>query len=109
MDILTGLWNGFAVALAPINLWWCFVGVFLGTVVGVMITFAAIAAAGDVNVNAIAPGIAAALVATVAGLAVAIPALFGYNWLASQIKNVSADMTVFADEFLTKAAELHST
>ncbi len=80
----------------------------LGTVVGVMITFAAIAAAGDVNVNAIAPGIAAALVATVAGLAVAIPALFGYNWLASQIKNVSADMTVFADEFVTKAAELHS-
>ncbi len=80
----------------------------LGTVIGVMITFAAIAAAGDVNVNAIAPGIAAALVATVAGLAVAIPALFGYNWLVSQIKNVSADMTVFADEFLTKAAELHS-
>lgn len=80
----------------------------LGTVVGVMITFAAIAAAGDVNVNSIAPGIAAALVATVAGLAVAIPALFGYNWLASQIKNISADMQVFADEFLTKAAELHS-
>src|SRR6185295_5854911 len=48
----------------------------LGTVVGVMITFAAVAAAGDVNVNAIAPGIAAALLATVAGLAVAIPALF---------------------------------
>lgn len=80
----------------------------LGTVVGVMITFAAIAAAGDVNVNSIAPGIAAALVATVAGLAVAIPALFGYNWLASQIKNVSADTQVFADEFLTRAAELHS-
>src|SRR5262249_17909919 len=59
----------------------------LGTVVGVMITFAAIAAAGDVNVNAIAPGIAAALLATVAGLAVAIPALFGYNYLASRIKN----------------------
>ena len=80
----------------------------LGTVVGVMITFAAIAAAGDVNVNAIAPGIAAALVATVAGLAVAIPALFGYNWLASQIKSVSADTQVFADEFLTKSAELYS-
>ena len=80
----------------------------LGTVVGVMITFAAIAAAGDVNVNAIAPGIAAALVATVAGLAVAIPALFGYNWLASQIKNVSSDSQVFLDEFLTKSAELHA-
>lgn len=79
----------------------------LGTVVGVMITFAAIAAAGDVNVNAIAPGIAAALLATVAGLGVAIPALFGYNWLASQIKNISADMQIFVDEFVTRAAELH--
>jgi biopolymer transport protein ExbB len=77
----------------------------LGTVVGVMITFAAIAAAGDVNVNAIAPGIAAALLATVAGLAVAIPALFGYNWLASKIKNISADMQIFVDEFVTLVAE----
>jgi biopolymer transport protein ExbB len=80
----------------------------LGTVVGVMITFAAIAAAGDVNVNAIAPGIAAALVATVAGLAVAIPALFGYNYLASKTKNISADMQVFSDEFVTKLAENYS-
>ena len=80
----------------------------LGTVVGVMITFAAIAAAGDVNVNAIAPGIAAALVATVAGLAVAIPALFGYNYLASRIKDLSSDMQVFVDEFITKIAENHS-
>jgi biopolymer transport protein ExbB len=77
----------------------------LGTVVGVMITFAAIAAAGDVNVNAIAPGIAAALLATVAGLAVAIPALFGYNYLASRIKNISADMQIFVDEFITRIAE----
>ena len=79
----------------------------LGTVVGVMITFAAIAAAGDVNVNAIAPGIAAALLATVAGLAVAIPALFGYNYLASRIKNISIAMQIFVDEFITRVAELH--
>jgi biopolymer transport protein ExbB len=79
----------------------------LGTVVGVMITFAAIAAAGDVNVNAIAPGIAAALMATVAGLGVAIPSLFGYNYLASRIKNLSADMQIFVDEFVTRAAETH--
>ncbi len=77
----------------------------LGTVVGVMITFAAIAATGDVNVNAIAPGIAAALVATVAGLAVAIPALFGYNYLGSRIKSISADMQVFVDEFIGRIAE----
>ncbi len=83
-----------------------FLGLF-GTVVGVMITFAAIAATGDVNVNAIAPGIAAALVATVAGLAVAIPALFGYNYLGSHIKETMADMHVFVDEFVAKIAEQH--
>jgi biopolymer transport protein ExbB len=79
----------------------------LGTVAGVMITFAGIAAAGDVNVNAIAPGIASALLATVAGLAVAIPALFGYNYLATRIKNISADMQIFVDEFVTRIAEIH--
>ena len=79
----------------------------LGTVVGVMITFAAIAAAGDVNVNAIAPGIAAALVATVAGLAVAIPALFGYNYIQSRVKDANTDMHVFIDEFVTKMAEFY--
>ncbi len=80
----------------------------LGTVVGVMITFAAIAATGDVNIAAIAPGIAAALVATVAGLAVAIPALFGYNYLGSRVKSISADMHVFVDEFIAKMAESYS-
>jgi biopolymer transport protein ExbB len=80
----------------------------LGTVVGVMITFAAIAATGDVNVAAIAPGIAAALVATVAGLGVAIPALFGYNYIGSRIKNVSADMHVFADEFVGRITEAYT-
>lgn len=79
----------------------------LGTVVGVMITFAAIAAQGDVNVNAIAPGIAAALAATVAGLAVAIPALFGYNYLLAKVKNAASDMSVFIDEFTTKIAEYY--
>jgi biopolymer transport protein ExbB len=79
----------------------------LGTVVGVMVTFAAIAAAGDVNVNAIAPGIASALLATVAGLAVAIPSLFAYNYLASRIKNISSDMQIFVDEFVTRVAETY--
>lgn len=79
----------------------------LGTVVGVMITFAAIAASGNVDVNSIAPGIAAALAATVAGLAVAIPSLFGYNYLGSRIKDISADMHVFVDEFVAKIAEQH--
>ena len=80
----------------------------LGTVVGVMITFAAIAAAGDVNVNSIAPGIAAALIATVAGLGVAIPALFGYNYLTGRVQSIVSDMHVFVDELVTRFAENHS-
>ena len=77
----------------------------LGTVVGVMITFAAIAAAGDVNINAIAPGISAALLATVAGLAVAIPALFAYNYFTIRIRDAAVDMQVFIDEMITRVGE----
>lgn len=81
-----------------------FIGL-LGTVIGVMITFAGVAAAGEVNVNAIAPGISAALAATVAGMAVAIPALFGYNYLTVRIKECTAEMHVFIDAFVTSMAE----
>ena len=70
-----------------------------------MITFASIAAAGDVNVNAIAPGISAALAATVAGLAVAIPALFGYNYLLTRVKENSVEMNVFIEDFIARMAE----
>lgn len=77
----------------------------LGTVVGVMITFAAIATSGDVNINAIAPGVAGALMATVVGLLVAIPALFGYNYLITRIKEVSAQMQLFLDLLITRMAE----
>lgn len=80
----------------------------LGTVVGVMITFAAIAASGEVNVNSIAPGIAAALVATVAGLVVAIPALFGYNYLGTLIRDTTTDLRVFVDELVAGIAEQHT-
>ncbi|EJU12138.1 MotA/TolQ/ExbB proton channel [Sphingomonas sp. LH128] len=81
-----------------------FIGL-LGTVLGVMITFASVAAAGEVNINAIAPGIAAALLATVAGLAAAIPALFGYNYLLSRIEEITADHDIFVDELEKRIAE----
>jgi biopolymer transport protein ExbB len=83
-----------------------FIGL-LGTVLGIIIVFASIALAGDVNVNAIAPGVSAALVATVAGLFVAIPALFGYNYIASRNSDVSASMQVFVDKLITRFADLH--
>ncbi len=95
------VWLTVAIAGGP------FLGL-LGTVIGVMITFAAIAASGDVNVNAIAPGTAAALVATVAGLGVAIPCLFGYNYLNTRVKEIAADMRVFVDEFVARIAETYS-
>lgn len=79
----------------------------LGTVVGVMITFAIIAKSGEVNVNSIAPGIASALLATVVGLVVAIPALFIYSYLNSRIKNSLSLMQVFIDEFVAKMAEFY--
>ena len=79
----------------------------LGTVVGVMITFAIIAKSGEVDVNSIAPGIASALLATVAGLIVAIPALFIYSYLNSRIKQTTSDMQVFIDEFVAKMAEFY--
>ncbi len=81
-----------------------FIGL-LGTVLGVMNTFGGVAIAGDVNVNAIAPGIAAALMATVAGLTCAIPALFGYNWLSGRIQALADRMRVFVDRLVTNAAE----
>ena len=59
------------------------------------------------GIAAIAPGMAAALLATVAGLGVAIPALFGYNYLSSRAKDIGADMHVFADELVAKINEQH--
>ena len=80
----------------------------LGTIIGVMITFGEIAMLGQVDINAIAPGIAAALLATVCGLIVAIPALFGYNYLSTQVKEITTDLHLFLEEFITKMAEHHS-
>ncbi len=79
----------------------------LGTVWGVMNTFAAMAEAGEANIMAIAPGVASALSTTVFGLIVAIPALFGYNFLAGRIRNLTAELNVFADEFALKVEEIY--
>jgi biopolymer transport protein ExbB len=74
----------------------------LGTVVGIMMTFGAVAAVGDVNVNTIAPGVAAAIATTVAGLVVAIPVMFAYNFLATKVRLLTSDMEVFANEVIGK-------
>jgi len=79
----------------------------LGTVWGVMNTFAAMAEAGEANIMAIAPGVASALSTTVVGLLVAIPALFAYNYLTSKIKNITADVTIFIDQFAVKVDQTY--
>ncbi|MEW6427379.1 MAG: DUF2341 domain-containing protein [Thermodesulfobacteriota bacterium] len=72
----------------------------LGTVWGVMNTFAAMAEAGEANIMAIAPGVASALATTVVGLLVAIPASFGYNYLLATVKEITTDLAVFVEEFV---------
>jgi len=74
-----------------------FVGL-TGTVFGVMEVFGGVAQAGQANLSAMAPGVAGALVNTVFGLIVAIPALFAYNMLNTGIDALQLDMTNFASE-----------
>jgi biopolymer transport protein ExbB/TolQ len=84
-----------------------FVGL-LGTVWGVMDTFSGIARVQQASLTAMAPGVAAALIATVAGLMVAIPSLFCYNFLVTKTRGITMEMdnfaahldTVFATEYL---------
>lgn len=78
----------------------------LGTVWGVMTTFAAIAEAGEANILAIAPGVASALAATVFGLLVAIPALFGYNYLVTKVRSLTIDTHLYVDELCLLADRL---
>jgi biopolymer transport protein TolQ len=67
----------------------------LGTVLGVIQAFIGIATRGSGNLSAVAPGVAEALVATAASLAVAIPATFGYNILAARINRFDGTMERF--------------
>lgn len=67
----------------------------LGTVIGIIQAFIGIATKGSGNLSAVAPGVAEALVATAASLAVAIPATFGYNILASKLNRFDAAMDRF--------------
>ena len=67
----------------------------LGTVLGVIQAFIGIATTGSGNLSAVAPGVAEALVATAASLAVAIPATFGYNILANRVNRFDGAMERF--------------
>ena len=72
----------------------------LGTVWGVMIAFCGMAAQGTANINAIAPGVSGALLTTVVGLLVAIPALIGFNLLTNKIKRLTIDLDNAAEQLL---------
>jgi biopolymer transport protein TolQ len=77
----------------------------MGTVIGVMNAFLGITATGSANIGAVAPGVAEALVTTVAGLAVAIPAVIGYNYFSSRLNYFGGELEGFASEFVGTLAK----
>ena len=72
----------------------------MGTVIGVMNAFLGITSSGSSNIMAVAPGVAEALVTTVAGLAVAIPAVIAYNHFVGKLNLVSGELEGFSSEFI---------
>ena len=77
-----------------------FIGL-LGTVWGVMETFSGIAIKQAASLAAMAPGVAGALIATVVGLFVAIPAMFAYNYMVTMIRAITQELDNFVTEFAT--------
>lgn len=77
-----------------------FIGL-MGTVWGVMETFSGIAKVQAASLIAMAPGVAGALIATVAGLFVAIPAMFAYNYMVTTIRAITQELDNFVTEFAT--------
>jgi len=76
-----------------------FIGLF-GTVVGIIIAFQGLSSAGSSSIQAVAPGIAEALIATAAGIATAVPAAIFYNLFLGRVKNLTAVMDRFSLELL---------
>ena len=83
-----------------------FIGL-LGTVWGVMETFAGIAKANSASLTAMAPGVAGALIATVIGLLVAIPAMFGYNFMVTTIRAITQELDGFASRYATQIEHVY--
>ncbi len=78
-----------------------FIGL-LGTVWGVMETFSGIARANNASLTTMAPGVAGALIATVVGLLVAIPAMFAYNFMVTTIRAITQELDGFASRYATQ-------
>ena len=76
-----------------------FIGLF-GTVWGIMNSFHGIGLSGSASLAVVAPGISEALIATAAGLAVAIPAVIAFNHFMQKIKVIESDLVSFAADFL---------
>lgn len=72
----------------------------LGTVWGILGAFQSMGARGATGVTAVGPGISEALIATAAGLVVAIPALLGYNFIGARIREIAGEADAFTADFL---------
>jgi len=81
----------------------------LGSAWGVMSVFAQMGIYGTVRLGAVAPGISAALQATVVGLLVAVPSLVAYNWMVAKIRYQTVTMENFADEIIAAVEHTYPT
>jgi biopolymer transport protein TolQ len=94
-DVLSGglIWLAIIGSISPL------LGL-MGTVMGVMNAFLGITATGSTNIGAVAPGVAEALITTVVGLAVAIPAVIAYNYFVGRLNLVTGELEGFSSEFI---------
>jgi biopolymer transport protein TolQ len=95
----TSYYEGYLSFLATTGNVTPFIGLF-GTVWGIIHAFQQIGFQGTANIAAVAPGIAEALITTASGLATAVPAVIGYNYLLNRLRKLSSKMEVFTGEFM---------
>jgi biopolymer transport protein ExbB len=103
-QVVVGTFKRYLWALGTVGSSAPFVGLF-GTVVGILKAFQSMSVAGAGGFKVVSQGIAAALVATAAGLLVAIYAIIAYNYFVARVNTISVQYKIFCEEFLLALSE----
>lgn len=103
-NVVVGSFKRYLWALGTVGSSAPFVGLF-GTVVGILKAFQSMSVAGTGGVKVVSQGIAAALVATAAGLMVAIYAIIAYNYFVARVNGIAVQYRLFTEEFLMALSE----
>ena len=102
--VVVGSFRRYLWALGTVGSSAPFVGLF-GTVVGILKAFQSMSVAGTGGFKVVSQGIAAALVATAAGLLVAIYAIIAYNYFVSRVNQIAVQYKLHGEEFLTALSD----